>query len=128
MVFEEKFLTLEFDNNNNWIYANWKGYQTVEGIKAGCNKMLEIVKTKGCEKILNDNTKVLGTFTATSEWAADYWFPQLINAGLKSFAWVYSPDVFGKFSIQKTIELSKDSPIQTFGNINEAKNWLNSVK
>lgn len=135
VLFNNTSLTIEYDSQNNFLYANWKGYQTEESIKSGCGKMLQFLKEKRCTKVLNDNTLVKGTWSSSATWGASVWFPQMASAGLKYFAWVYSPDVFGKFSTDATLKQMNDKDSKdwigfngrTFKSIEEAARWLIGV-
>ncbi len=42
-LFEAKNIVIEFDKQQ-YLYVNWKGFQTVDIIKSGCEKMLELLK------------------------------------------------------------------------------------
>ena len=41
LYFSEEFITIEFDTSQGWLYSDWKGYQTENSVKTGCEKMLE---------------------------------------------------------------------------------------
>jgi hypothetical protein len=54
------FLTIEFDALNQWVYANWSGYQTRASIRQGADTYLEISAQYNCPYLLNDNRLVAG--------------------------------------------------------------------
>lgn len=127
ILFSAKNLEISYHPEGAYLYANWKGIQTIDAVKAGCEKLLEILKAKRCKCVLNDNTLVSGTFHGAAEWAAEDWFPRMNKAGLKYFAWVYSPSVFSQLSMDKTISSAKNETIKTFGNPQDAQKWLTSL-
>jgi hypothetical protein len=121
-------LDIEFDVQGKFIYANWKGFQSVENVKSGAEKMLQILKEKKITKVLNDNRLVTGPWQGAAEWAAKEWFPQMFAAGLTRFAWVQSASVFSQLSADKTLSETdtskKNETIRTFDNLELARKWV----
>lgn len=126
-LYKDKFIELYYDEKCHWIYANWQDYQTMESIKTGGEQMLNSLKMKKCNKVLNDNQLVKGTWSFATEWITTDWFPRMVGAGLKHFAWIYSPDIFSKFSTDKATKSNPNDIIQTFKSLNDGKSWLQSV-
>ncbi|MES2765896.1 MAG: hypothetical protein V4642_08515 [Bacteroidota bacterium] len=128
-LFESPEIDIEYDEDNKWLYVNWKGFQLVQSVKDGCEKMLEFVKEYKCEKVLNDNTLVKGIWAGAAEWGATNWFPRMKNAGVKQFAWIYSPSFFSKMSTDLTLDVASPQLlegefIKTFFSREDAENWL----
>ena len=123
-LFGDEYIEIHYDSENHWIYSNWQNYQKLESVQNGCEKILGFLKEKNCTKVLNDNRLVKGTWTFASEWVGNDWFPRIIEAGLKQFAWIYSPDAFSKFSTDQSTKNTEDSIIKTFNNIKEGEDWL----
>ncbi len=127
--FTEDYVSIEYMSASGWIYVDWKGYQTENSVKTGCEKMLESLSHFDCWKVLNDNTNVLGIWTPASAWVGSNWFPRMIQAGLTQFAWVYSPSAFSRVSTDVSL---KHTPapytnlIQTFYDLDSAKQWLSA--
>jgi hypothetical protein len=48
-LFEAKNLITEFDAQHQYLYTNWRGFQSVDSIKIRCEKMLEILKEIECK-------------------------------------------------------------------------------
>jgi hypothetical protein len=126
LLFKASNIEIHYSQEGKYVYANWKGFQNVDLIKNGCEKLLELMKDKKCYNILNDNTLVTGTWHGASEWGATDWFPRMNKAGLQHFAWVYSPSAFSQISTDKTISSAKNDKIKTFGNPQDAQKWLTS--
>ena len=38
-LFYEDNIAIEYDDQHSWIYADWKGYQTENSVKDGCEKI-----------------------------------------------------------------------------------------
>jgi hypothetical protein len=126
LLFTASNVEIHYNQEGKFLYANWKGFQNIDMIKNGCEKLLASMKAKKCYHILNDNTNVTGTWHGAAEWGALDWFPRMSQSGLKTFAWVYSPSVFSQLSTDKMVSTAKNEKIKTFGNPQEAQKWLTS--
>lgn len=123
--FSDSFISIELREAENFIYVDWKGYQTENSVMTGCEKMLEALQQFNLGKVLNDNTNVLGIWTPAAKWVGENWFPRMEKAGLRQFAWVYSPSRMSQVSTDVAIEATPvPQVIQTFYNIDEARRWL----
>ena len=127
--YKNEHITIIQDSINEWLEVDWTGFQTVEHVKAGGMKMLEMLSASGFHKVMNDNTNVLGTWSEASDWAGQEWFPMMEKAGLRYFAWVYSPSAFSRLSAEKAVDVKVgNTVVQFFTDTNEAKNWLRSLQ
>lgn len=126
-ILEKSFVTIELDTENNWLIADWKGYQTVDGIKEGCEVILETIKSTGVTKLLNNNQNVKGSWTQAADWVGTNWIPRALSAGLSAISFVYSPDVFARFSVDKLLTVNSNFSSNTFKEMSKAKEWLKTV-
>lgn len=125
LLLKEKSIVLEYDPENQWILADWIGYQTVDSVKHGCEKMLEFLVQKKCGKVLNDNTHVTGIWSGASAWVGSDWLPRMSKAGLRQFAWVYSPSAFSRLSTNESLRnLDQKEIAKTFDDKDSAMEWL----
>ena len=126
--YQNEHIAIVQDSENEWLEVDWKGFQTIEQVKAGGMKMLEMLADSGFHKVLNDNTNVLGTWSEASDWAGQEWFPMMEKAGLRYFAWVYSPSAFSRLSAEKAVDVKVgDTIVQFFTDTDSAKDWLISL-
>lgn len=126
-LYENEHLTISYNREENWLEIDWLGFQTFDSIRSSCMIMLDYLKKHNCSKVLNDNSQVLGTWSEAADWGAEFWFPVMIDAGLRHFAWIYSPSTFGKLSADKTITLTNKDIFATFNNREEAIEWLHTI-
>ena len=119
---KEKFIEISYEPSGNYLYSNWIGFQNEESVKKGCEIMLSQLKKKGCNKVLNDNTKVTGPWQSASEWVGTVWFPKMEQAGLRHFSWVFSPNIFAELSAKKAMPSS--GIVKAFNAMGEAKQWI----
>ncbi|OOQ58969.1 ATP-binding protein [Mucilaginibacter pedocola] len=121
----DRSITIEHNVAHFRLDVDWKGFQNVESVQRGGMKMLEMLTKAGASKVLNDNTHVLGSWSEASDWAAQVWFPQMAAAGLKYFAWVYSPSTFSRMSAEKAADTTPGL-VETrfFGDPESGAAWL----
>ena len=123
---QEDYITIYLNKEEDWLYVDWTGYQTEETVKAGCTRLLELMAEHEVFSILNDNTRVLGTWIGAAQWGATEWFPAMHRAGLRSFAWVYSPSLASQDATDASLKgLSRDElGVYVCYNIRHAQEWL----
>jgi hypothetical protein len=129
-LFQESYLRIRHDTDEGWLYADWTGYQTVDSVKQGCEEILRLMVEHAAFLVLNDNTHVLGIWSGASEWVAVDWFPRMSAAGLRCFAWVYSPSRFSQVSTDETLSVMdpEAARVAVFHDIGEARAWLRECR
>lgn len=125
--YQDAAITILYQQTEKCLYVNWTGFQDIPSVKAGCMKMLQMLQKNGCDKILNDNTHVQGTWSEAAEWVGQEWFPMMEKAGLHYFAWILAPSTFSQMAAKKTIDVKEGNVItQFFTTFAAAKEWLGS--
>jgi PAS domain S-box-containing protein len=123
--YQDSFITISCPAGSDTMYVDWMGHQDMHSVKHGGKLMIEYLGRNCCSKVFNDNRKVLGTWSEASDWAAEIWLPQMELAGLKYFAWVFSPSAFSQLSAVKSVENDeKKAEIAFFSDAEEATHWL----
>lgn len=123
------FLTIEFDALNQWVYANWSGYQTRASIRQGADTYLEILTQYNCPYLLNDNSLVAGPWSQITEWLTNDWAPRAINQGLTHFAHVISPESLARLSAENLKhKIGSSLQMQIFERPEKAKEWLRQTQ
>lgn len=127
-LYRAPFVTISLDSENGWLRAEWEGYQTLGSVQQGCERILALLAEHGATKVLNDNTQVLGGWSEAAGWLVDDWYPRIRAAGLRCFAWVYSPSRLSQSSADETLSRlgGAASGIHVFAYADEARRWLRS--
>jgi PAS domain S-box-containing protein len=126
--YKGNFIEIKYLPEHQWLDVNWTGYQNYDSVKKGCLIMLDLLKKNNCSKVLNDNTYVMGNWSEAADWGGEFWFPAMQDAGLKHFAWIYSPSTFSRMSAHKSIDITMGKvTAQFFTDINEARTWLEKM-
>nr|WP_256439369.1 ATP-binding protein [Pedobacter sp. SYSU D00823] len=127
--FRTDYIDIAYNKEQNWLEADWIGYQTKQTVQEGCMHMLDLVKSTRVEKVLNNNSKVKGNWSEASDWGSTFWFPLMQEAGIEYFAWIQSPDIFSQLSALKSIEMKNGKiNIHFFEEMSAAVEWLEGVK
>ena len=125
--FDKVFLTIEFDAANQWIYNNWTGVLPTEKVIQGCQATINFLREKPCAHMLNDNREVIGSWNSANEWIAANWMPQVLALGLKRFAHIVSPGIFGQASAEEMVtRVGTQLEIRLFKDVELAKQWLHT--
>lgn len=123
--FKNEKVTIVYNAGKKRLEVDWTGYQNMESVKQGCMQMLDMLKINKCNKVVNDNTNVSGTWSDASEWAGRIWLPLMEEAGLKYFAWIFSPSAFAQLSARKAVDVMDGKVIaQFFNDAREAEEWI----
>ena len=123
--FDKVYLTIEFDEANNWIYSNWIGLIATENVIEGCEAIIDFLHEHPCPSILNDNQLLNGSWSSANDWIAQHWVPQARAIGLKRVAHIVSPGIFGQASAaEMATRLGSQLEMRLFQDVEMAKAWL----
>jgi len=122
------YFTVEYNRTTDVIYANWLGFVSVEEVITGATKCLEAFESTKCSNFINDNRLLTGPWNKANDWIANTWMPRALKAGLKNFAFVMSPNIFGELSA-KDLETHLDNigfVMKNFKDYDLATAWIKS--
>jgi two-component system CheB/CheR fusion protein len=126
--YKNRALSIVYNQAEHRLDVDWTGFQDLQSVQQGCLKMRDMLCRYHVEKILNDNSHVLGTWSDASDWVGEVWFPMMEKAGLRHFAWIYSPAAFSQLSAQKAADVAYGTvTTRFFTDINLARAWLGSL-
>ena len=123
--FDNVFLTIELDEANGWIYNKWIGLLPTEKVLQGCQATIDFLRENHCAHMLNDNREVIGSWSGANNWIAQNWVPQVLAMGLRRFAHIVSPGIFGQASAAEMItRVGTQLEMRLFKDVELAKAWL----
>jgi PAS domain S-box-containing protein len=123
--YQDSTILIRYQEAYKCLDVDWRGFQDLKTIQAGCEKILEMLKKNQCSKALNDNTHILGTWSEAIDWIGQNAFPLLEQAGLKHLAWIDSGPTFSRMAAKKTIEVMEGQVhTEFFANVSDARAWL----
>ena len=124
-LFDNPSITIAYDHLNDWLYVDWHGDQNLLSVQHGAGEIMRSLVQQRCGKVLNDNTHVTSMWSEAAEWAGREWFPAMTAAGLRYFAWVYSPNLYSRLSTDLTLQYTTgNTVISTFDDLDTAQAWL----
>lgn len=123
--YKDGSLSIVYNEAGKRLDVDWTGFQDLQTVQGGCLKMLEMLSRHRVSKVINDNSHVLGTWSDASDWVGEIWFPMMEKAGLRQFAWIYSPAAFSQLSAHKAADGAyRTVSTRFFKDVNVARQWL----
>jgi hypothetical protein len=56
VLFEEPHIEIGYNQDAKTLHVNWKGNQTIDSMKKGCDKILEFMKARDCNKVYTESS------------------------------------------------------------------------
>ncbi|GAA4017966.1 hypothetical protein GCM10022408_34560 [Hymenobacter fastidiosus] len=107
------------------LYVHWTGNLTGEEVIRVAKVAGAIQQALHCPLLLNDKTDATGDWSEALPWLEYEWLPLAIEAGLRAFAYVFSPDMRNQsISLEFAERVSQQMPIQLFYDVDTAWQWL----
>ncbi|WP_235861332.1 hypothetical protein [Pontibacter flavimaris] len=118
------YLTLQL--HKDYIEARWNGHITAGDVVTASKVYLALLQTyPSPDKLLNDKTNVTGDWSDANDWLEFEWLPQVIYAGLRYLAHVYSSNMFSRLSARDLyLRITPRIQMQNFNHRGEALHWL----
>jgi hypothetical protein len=128
LLYQQTNITICHCPDDEWLYVDWTGYQSVEQVKQGCEQMLLYMIAQQTFDVLNDNTNVSGIWIGAADWVGSDWFPRMRAKGLRRFAWVYSPSRFSQISTNTALAVAPPNVARVFDEKEAAEKWLRTQR
>lgn len=107
------------------LHLAWSGNLTSNEVIAVAKSFLELQPLLPVPRLLNDKTNSTGDWSEAMSWLEYEWLPQVARGGLKSVAYVLSPDLDNKhISLQLIEKIRQYIPIKLFYKKEKAFTWL----
>lgn len=116
--------TLEFDEQNHWLRATWKGFVDTGEATRGATNYLHQLSEHPCPYLLNDNSQLEGPWFNSLDWLQRTWAPEANQLGLR-----YVAHVTNHFRDELAIvnfhdPFAQQFELQLFESVAEAEEWL----
>ncbi|CAM3417043.1 SpoIIAA-like protein [Pontibacter korlensis] len=91
----------------------------------GGNHILSMLQEKPCLGILSSNKELIGPWDSAISWLVYKWAPQAKELGLRYYAHVLSPGIYGQRSFQSLYPLFREYfNLRSFNDEQAAEEWL----
>lgn len=126
LYFQDTYVTVSWDESTQAVTVVWKGFVTLDKVRTGLEKALELYQAKGKGKWLADTTQILPFGKEAERWMNEDWFPRAIAAGVKKMALLIPKSSLGKMSLESLMGKVPGTDLTTayFDNQEAAKKWL----
>ncbi|RIJ42845.1 hypothetical protein [Pontibacter oryzae] len=124
----DTFMTLY--QRPDFIEAHWQGHITASDVVTAAKVYLALLQRHTCShKLLNDKTEVTGDWAEANDWMEFEWLPQVMRAGMRCMAHVYSGNMFSRLSARDLyLRVMPRLQMANFNNRANAIAWLTSRK
>ncbi|QHL86534.1 hypothetical protein GU926_03385 [Nibribacter ruber] len=121
----EVYFEVRRSPDNAYLFVNWVGRQSLESIMLGGNQILALLREQPCKAVINSNQELVGPWEVGVPYLALKWVPSAIALGLRYFAHITAPGVYG----QRSYDLFKKSVqvpllMHQFKEVSTAELWL----
>ena len=120
--------TLEFDEQNQWLRAIWRGFVDNGEATRGAENYLRKMQQYPCPYLLNDNVQIQGPWFDSLDWLQRTWAPEAAQLGLRCVAHVTRRLRDELATIRLYQPFASQFEIQLFNNIPEAEDWLRACQ
>jgi len=126
LYFQDTYVTVSWDERIQAVTVVWKGFVTLDKVRTGLEKALELYQVKGKGKWLADTTQIMPFGKEAERWVNEDWFPRAIQAGVKKMALLIPKSSLGKMSLESLMGKEPGTDLTTayFDNQEAAKKWL----
>ena len=126
-VWESPMLRIDFDDETKLLAQTWKGFGSSQSFREGIEKTLQIFIQKKGAFLLVDSSAGAIVKKEDTDYAAQL-AVQFAKNGIKAQAFVIPANAFVKASVNNFTNNTSGYPIQYFGEVQKAKEWLLSQK
>jgi hypothetical protein len=129
IVIQEPFITVTWDETNQWVFAEWHQNAAVETQIAIATRLLELSTQHKSRKLLVDTTIISVVVDETfQKWYTETWMPAASSNGLKEVAFIVPKAFLTRFkfytaNLKQPLE-TKELHIQYFDTKVDAETWL----
>ncbi len=126
ILFESDNCLITYDSIGKWIYFKPFGLFTPVQAKDVCERVIDGLKLKKVNKVMNDQRFLKGTvWNGIGEWVNNDWFPRAMAAGMAHVALMQPADILSRTTSDKAVKGQKINDVITmFVDFEEAKKWL----
>lgn len=124
--YDKKYCKIRYIDDIRCVHLDWIGFAKSTEFREACDYSLQLLKEKGANAMIADNSKGKGISTDDEEWMTKDWFPRAIAAGFRISAVIVGADMFRTMAVKSIVnELDQDTfSVQYFDEFFKAKSWI----
>ncbi|WP_437563554.1 hypothetical protein [Sorangium sp. So ce542] len=130
VYFDERWITISWDEELQAVVAEWKGFAESKEFRAGLEAGLSLARKKMATRWLADTRRGPPSTQEDQQWTSQIWFPRLIAQGVRWMALVVPESAITRMSLKgiMTRVTSTDLTQAYFHDAESARIWLASVR
>jgi hypothetical protein len=123
---DERWLTIRWDGEHRYVYAQFKAFATSDEFRAGTLKILDAIRERRASSLVSDNRKLEGVAQLDQLWLRDTWMPLAVAAGIERIAVIVARQGLGRIATDEIIGKFGNTPFvtRTFDALDEANAWI----
>ena len=86
------------------------GIVPAESVIQGCQATINFLREYRCPNMLNDNRALMNSWSIANDWITAKWVPQVLRLGLRRFAHIVPPGIFGQASAAELVTRVSNQP------------------
>jgi hypothetical protein len=122
-IVDSPALSIGFDEENRWLYAEWKGPHNQQSIQAGCVQILDTLRAWPCHKVLNDNSGITHITMQLTHFGLR-WLEGMRRAGMQHLAWVLPDGLPALRAVEAALQAIERPHVATFDDVASGYRWL----
>ncbi|MCC5921410.1 MAG: hypothetical protein LAT68_05380 [Cyclobacteriaceae bacterium] len=126
------YIEISYDSAHQLLFSAWQANPTTFEFKEAMNAHIEAFEKYGTGILVSDTSDLGATAPEDQEWVNAEWMPNAIKAGYKKAAFIVSPDIFTKMSVDDIVsasrELFPEVELQYFPSVAEGMEWAKKNK
>jgi hypothetical protein len=121
------FLVIRYYPELNCLHSQWIGFPSVQNVKEGFQKILEMAHTTQAVYYLSDERKMEGPQTAVVSWVMNEFMPQAFKTKVRYYANLKSENIFARMSLEDLKQyVSTQYHFSVFDTEQQAFEWIES--
>ncbi|MBG8556436.1 hypothetical protein [Hymenobacter guriensis] len=117
-------LSIAFDEDNQWLYVEWKGHHDAVSSKKGGELVLQHLQSCACTKMLNDNSQVTSEWDRGARWVGSHYYATLADQGVRFVAWICPPHWPARKSMETAMLFVTRPMVVLFDDLASGYAWL----
>jgi hypothetical protein len=112
--------------SDKYVYQDWYGdFLTLEDVIEGSTWGLDMCEKYHFKVMVNNNSKLNGSWDHANDWISNVWLPRALSLGLTKLSHVVSPDVFTTSSAEEMRQnVEGKLEMRFFPDVASAEAWV----
>ena len=130
LLYKGKNSKIYWNSKECWVHTDRDDFTHGDDLRQSFDKVLEILRDRGCSTILADFTDFMVGNGEDQQWVIDDWFPRAMDAGMRYLAVISPRFRVGKLTTDVVTGKFKhpDLKVAHFNTVEKAVEWLRTCR